>query len=211
MAIGANLTKRDQMLIAVSVLTFAAAGAYGYFLYLPKNEDLAAVQEHVDALDKKNSQARADVANGSLQKLRIEAEQYAAELVLLRQIVPTTNEVPALLENVSTAARRVGLDLSSVEPMQVLVGEQFDTYRYKLSVTGGYHAIAAFLTNVGSLNRIIAPVALTLKPLSPQDQKKIRIQKKDESLLDSDFQIQTYIAHAPPDPAEATPEEEKKQ
>ena len=211
MAIGANLTKRDQMLLVVSVLTFAAAAAYGYFLYMPKSEELAAVQEHVDLLDKKNSQARADIANGSLQKLRIEAEQYAAELVLLRQIVPTTNEVPALLENVSTAARRVGLDLSSVEPMPVLIGEQFDTYRYKLSVTGGYHAIAAFLTNVGSLNRIIAPVALTLKPLSPQDQKKIRIQKKDESLLDSDFQIQTYIAHAPPDPAEATPEEEKKQ
>ena len=211
MAIGANLTKRDQMLVAVSVLTFAAAAAYGYFLYLPKSDELAAVQEHVDLLDKKNSQARADIANGSLQKLRIEAEQYAAELVLLRQIVPTTNEVPALLENVSTAARRVGLDLSSVEPMPVLVGEQFDTYRYKLSVTGGYHAIASFLTNVGSLNRIIAPVALTLKPLSPQDQKKIRIQKKNESLLDSDFQIQTYIAHAPPDPAEATPEEEKKQ
>ena len=211
MAIGANLTKRDQMLLVVSVLTFAAAAAYGYFLYMPKSEELAAVQEHVELLDKKNSQARADIANGSLQKLRIEAEQYAAELVLLRQIVPTTNEVPALLENVSTAARRVGLDLSSVEPMPVLVGEQFDTYRYKLSVTGGYHAIASFLTNVGSLNRIIAPVALTLKPLSPQDQKKIRIQKKDESLLDSDFQIQTYIAHAPPDPAEATPEEEKKQ
>jgi type IV pilus assembly protein PilO len=129
----------------------------------------------------------------------------------LRQVVPTTNEVPALLENVSTAARRVGLDLSSVEPMPVLVGDQFDTYRYKLSVTGGYHAIASFLTNVGSLNRIIAPVALTLKPLSPQDQKKIRIQKKGESLLDSDFQIQTYIAHAPLDSAEAPGAEENKQ
>ena len=46
------------------------------------------------------------------------------------------------------------------------------------------------------------------KPLSPQDQKKIRIQKKDESLLDSDFQIQTYIAHAPPDPAEEGDERE---
>ena len=126
MAIGANLTKRDQMLVAVSVLTFALAGAYTYFLYLPKGDDLTAIQEHVDALDKKNSEARADVANGSLQKLRIEAEQYAAQLVLLRQIVPTTNEVPALLENVSTAARRVGLDLSTVEPMPVLVGEQFD-------------------------------------------------------------------------------------
>lgn len=211
MAIGANLSKRNQMLVAVSVLTICVAAAYAYFMYLPEREDLAAIQEHVEALDKKNGQARADIANGSLQKLRIEAEQYAAELVVLRQVVPTTNEVPALLENVSTAARRVGLDLSSVEPMPVLVGEQFDTYRYKLSVTGGYHAIASFLTNVGSLNRIIAPVALTLKPLTPQDQKKIRIQKKGESLLDSDFQIQTYIAHAPLDPAEAPVGAEKKQ
>src|SRR6266550_4043180 len=211
MAIGKNLSKRDQMLVSISVLVVGAAAAYGYFMYLPKRDELLALQQHVESLDKRNVQARADIASGSLQRLRLETAQYAGELAVLRQIVPTTNEVPALLENVSTAARRVGLDLSSVEPMPVLIGEQFDTYRYKLSVTGGYHAIAAFLTNVGSLNRIIAPVALTLKPLSPQDQKKIRIQKKDESLLDSDFQIQTYIAHAPPDPAEATPEEEKKQ
>lgn len=210
MAIGANLSKRDQMMVAVAVLSFALAGAYGYFLYMPKNEDLAAVQQHVDVLDKQNAQARAAIANGSLQKLRMEAEQYAAELAVLRQIVPTTNEVPALLENVSTAARRVGLDLSTVEPMPVLVGDQFDTYRYKLSVTGGYHEIAAFLTNVGSLNRIIAPVGLTLKPLSVQDQKKIRIQKKDQSLLDSDFQIQTYIAHPPADPSDPMAGEEKK-
>lgn len=210
MAIGANLSKRDQMMVAVAVLSFALAGAYGYFLYMPKNEDLAAVQQHVDVLDKQNAQARAAIANGSLQKLRMEAEQYASELAVLRQIVPTTNEVPALLENVSTAARRVGLDLSTVEPMPVLVGDQFDTYRYKLSVTGGYHAIAAFLTNVGSLNRIIAPVGLTLKPLSVQDQKKIRIQKKDQSLLDSDFQIQTYIAHPPADPSDPMAGEEKK-
>ena len=208
MAIGKNLSKRDQLLVSISVLVVGVAGAYGYFMYLPKRAELVALQEHVEALDKRNVQARADMAHGSLQRLRLETAQYAGELAVLRQIVPTTNEVPALLENVSTAARRVGLDLSSVEPMPVLIGEQFDTYRYKLSVTGGYHAIAAFLTNVGSLNRIIAPVALTLKPLAPQESKKIRMQKKDESLLDSDFQIQTYIAHTA-DPAAVRAEEKK--
>jgi type IV pilus assembly protein PilO len=208
MAIGKNLSKRDQLLLSMSVLVVGAAGAYGYFMYLPKRVELVALQEHVETLDKRNAEARADIAAGSLQKLRLETALYGAELAVLRQIVPTTNEVPALLENVSTAARRVGLDLSSVEPMPVLIGEQFDTYRYKLSVTGGYHAIAAFLTNVGSLNRIIAPVALTLKPLAPQEQKKIRMQKKDESLLDSDFQIQTYIAHTA-DPADVVAEEKK--
>jgi type IV pilus assembly protein PilO len=209
MAIGANLTKRDQMLISAAVLSVALAGAYGYFLYFPKREDLAAIEQHVDVLEARNAKIKSEVTAGTLAKMRAEAVQFAAELAVLRQVVPTTNEVPALLENVSTAARRVGLDLAMVEPMPVLVGEQFDTYRYKLSVTGSYHAIAAFLTNVGSLNRIIAPVALTLKPLAPQETKKIRIQKKDEQLLDSDFQIQTYIAHTADKPGEA--EEEKNQ
>ena len=194
MAIGANLTKRDQMLISVMVMAVALAGAYGYFLYMPKREQLASIQAHVEALDKKNEQAKADLANGSVEKLKTQAAEYEASLKVLQQLVPTTNEVPALLENVSTAARRVGLDIASVEPMPVIVGEQFDTYRYKVSVKGGYHALAGFLTNVGSLNRIVAPVALDVKQMTPADKKKAR-PKEGESTLDTDFQIQTYIAH----------------
>lgn len=195
MAIGANLSKRDQSLVAVAVLSLMLAGLYGYFIWMPKRDELNTVQEHVDTLDKKNQQARADLANGSVGKLKEQAAEYQASLKVLQQLVPTTNEVPALLENVSTAARRVGLDLASVEPMPVLNGEQFDTYRYKLSVKGGYHALAGFLTNVGSLNRIIAPVALDVKMQTPADQKK-NPPRSGESALDTDFQIQTYIAHS---------------
>jgi len=195
MAIGANLSKRDQSMVAVAVLSLALAGAYGYFMWMPKRDELNTIQEHVDALDKKNQQAKADLANGSVARLKAQAGEYQASLKVLQQLVPTTNEVPALLENVSTAARRVGLDVASVEPMPVLTGEQFDTYRYKLSVKGGYHALAGFLTNVGSLNRIVAPVALDVKMQSAADQKK-NPPKDGESGLDTDFQIQTYIAHS---------------
>lgn len=196
MAIGANLTKRDQTLISIAVITIMLAGAWGYFMYMPRREELATIEEHLTVLDKKNQQAAADVANNSIPKLVAQAKEYESSLQILQQLVPTTNEVPALLENVSTAARRVGLDLASVEPMPVLNGEQFDTYRYKVSVKGGYNALAGFLANVGSLNRIIAPVALDLKEASPADKKKAR-PKNGESILDTDFQIQTYIAHSP--------------
>lgn len=196
MAIGKNLSKRDQILVSVAVMTIALASAYTYFVYMPKTDELAVIEEHVAVLDKKNQQAAADVASNSIPKLLAQAKEYEASLKVLQQLVPTTNEVPALLENVSTAARRVGLDLASVEPMPVLPGEQFDTYRYKVSVKGGYHALAGFLANVGSLNRIVAPVALDLKDGSANDKKKAR-PKDGESTLDTDFQIQTYIAHAP--------------
>jgi len=194
MAIGGNLSKRNQLMISIAVMAIALGGAYCYFLYMPKRAQLAAIEEHVNALDKKNEQARADLTSGSVAKLKQQAVEYEASLKVLQQLVPTTNEVPALLESVSTAARRVGLDLASVEPMPVLVGEQFDTYRYKVSVKGGYHALAGFLTNVGSLNRIVAPVALDVKQMTAVDKKKAR-PKEGESTLETDFQIQTYIAH----------------
>ncbi|MGK2961892.1 MAG: type 4a pilus biogenesis protein PilO [Gemmatimonadaceae bacterium] len=190
MAIGANLTKRDQILVAVSVMAIALGGAYGYFLYMPERVALATIEEHVTTLDTKNEAARKMVSNGNVARLTQEAAEYRASLAVLQELVPTTNEVPGLLESVSTAARRVGLDLASVEPMPVIEGEMFDTYRYKLSVKGGYHAVAGFLTNVGSLSRIVAPVALDVKRL---EDKKFR-PRTGESALDADFQIQTYIA-----------------
>jgi len=197
MAIGANMTKREQTLAAIGFMAVMAAGAYWYFLYKPKAAELAVVQAHVDSLEKRNQQARADIAQGSLQKMRAQSAEYEQSLKVMRQLVPRSNEVPALLEDMSTAARRVGLDLATVEPMPVLPGEQFDTYRYKLAVIGGYHAVGQFLSNVGSLNRIIAPVTLAIRLQPAAARTKARV-KAGESLINTEFQVQTYVARTTP-------------
>ena len=197
MAFGANMTKREQMLVGIGAPAVVLLGAYLYFLYKPKSEELATIQAHVDSLDNRNQQAKADIAQGSLQKLKAQSVEYDQSLKVMRQLVPRSNEVPALLEDISTAARRVGLDLASVEPMPVLPGEQFDTYRYKLGVIGGYHPVGQFLSNVGSLNRIIAPVTMAIKLHPIADKTKARV-KKGESLVDTEFQVQTYVARTTP-------------
>src|SRR3984893_6245048 len=197
MAIGANMTKREQMLAGIGVGALMLAFAYWYFLYRPKTVELAATAVHVDSLDRANQRARAAMAQGSVQRLTRQAKEYEGERKGMGQLVPRSNEVPALLEDMSTAARRVGLDLSAVEPMPVIPGEQFDTYRYKLAVVGGYHAIGQFLSNVGSLNRIIAPVTLQANPHPIADKTKAHV-KKGESLLDTQFLMQTYVARTTP-------------
>lgn len=197
MALFANMTKREQSLAGIGFAAVLLLVAYWYFLYSPKQAELAVVQAHVDSLDKRNQQAKADIAQGSIQKLRAQATEYEQSLKVMRQLVPRSNEVPALLEDISTAARRVGLDLATVEPMPVLPGEQFDTYRYKLAVIGGYHPVGQFLSNVGSLNRIIAPVTMAIKLHPIADKTKARV-KKGESLVDTEFQVQTYVARTTP-------------
>jgi type IV pilus assembly protein PilO len=199
-------TQRDQVMVLLVVVAVALIGLYYAYVYSPKADVLSNLQAHVDSLDVNNQRAKAMLAKGNVEQLRAEAAKLQASLEVMRQLVPTSNEVPALLEQVSTAARRVGLDLATVKPQPVIEGEQFDTYRYQVAVIGDYHALGEFLTNVGSLTRIVAPVNLALSPLgngAALDQRK-KAQKNNNSVLDSRFEIQTYVAKtAPPRPAPA--------
>ena len=184
--------QKDQTKLLVAIIALALAGLYWNFVYGPKSEELDATEERVTALESANDRAKRELAKGNVEQLRAQAQQYRENLELMRQLVPTGNEVPALLEQVSNAARRAGLDIASVEPQPVIAGEQFDTYRYRFSVTGSYHQLGEFLANVGSLPRIMSPVNLRLAPVTTEQAK--REQQKGRSLVGSVFEIQTYVA-----------------
>jgi len=202
MAIGANMTKNEQLMVSVAVIALLLAGAYWYFMYQPERENLAAVAMRVDSLEARNRQARVDMARGTAEQFASEAAAYEENLKLMRMLVPTGNEVPVLIEDVSTAARRVGLDLAKIEPSPVIPGEQFDTYRYQLGVVGGYHAISQFMSNIGSLSRIMAPDGITLKVVAdkaaPASIKKGSTAPPPATKVEATFQVQTYVTRTTP-------------
>ncbi len=185
--------QRSQKLIAIGLIAVGLAAAYQQLVWTPKNVELTALATRVNVLDSLNRVAKVEVAKGSATRMKQEAEAYARQLTILRRLVPTQNEVPALLESVANAARRAGLALSDVQPDGVVNGDQFDTYRYKMGVTGPYEKVAAFLANVGSLPRIIAPINISLTPTTRIGELK---PKKGEQFLEVKFQIQTYVAHS---------------
>src|SRR5207237_6401205 len=135
----------DQVMLVVCIVAIALAGLYYTYLWSPKQAQLAILQTRIDSLVQQNETARREVASGSAAKLRQEADQYGRMLVVMRQLVPVANEVPTLLEQISTAARRTGLDIGDVTPLGVINGDVFDTYRYKIGVPASYHRIADLL------------------------------------------------------------------
>jgi type IV pilus assembly protein PilO len=188
---GLPTSQRDQTLFFLAFLGVIGAGAYWYFVFSPKQESLATVATHVDSLDAGNQRAKAQLARGSVATIREESQRLRANLELMRTLVPAGNEVPALLEQVSTAARRVGLDLSYIEPEPVIPGEQFDTYRYKLRAVGTYHEIGQLLTGIGSMTRIVAPLGLQLQISGAPGATSGRADPSKVQLQAS-FTIQTY-------------------
>jgi type IV pilus assembly protein PilO len=196
MALGPSNT-RDQKLLGLGVVLLALAAAYWYLVWSPANEELNGVETRVEALRTVNQTAKSELAQGKTAQLRTETEHYAQDLEVMRELVPTANEVPVLLEQVSTAARRVGIDIADVQPLPQLNGDQYDAYKYRMSVKGTYQEIGDFLTNVGTLQRIVAPINVLLTP-SPADPRKIKAPR--QQALDARFEIQTYVARTAPAP-----------
>ena len=186
--------QRDQLMVLLALCGVLAVGAYWMYYLDPRAQELVVVEEHVETLTLQNERAKAELARNDPEKLRRDAMEYRRNLDAMRQLVPTSNEVPALLEQVSTAARRVGLDLGGVEPEPVIPGDQFDTYRYRISLEGDFHAVGAFLANVGSLTRIVAPVNVQLKPSARGPALKPGDPVPSRQALHTQFQIQTYVA-----------------
>lgn len=200
--------QREQSLILVCALAIAAIGAYWYMVYTPRSGTLDKQQKQVDQLVAMNQRAKSEMSKGNLGELRTQLAQYQQNLALIRTLVPEGNEVPSLLEQVSTAARRAGLDLSTVDPQPVQQGSNYDTYRYGMSIVGGYHQLAEFFTNVGSLSRIVLPVNVALQLSNARNAAQNRAQP-GQAQIEARFQLQTFVTHNPAEDADNQPPTQK--
>ena len=185
--------QRDQAMVLVTILAAALVGLFWYFVYDPKSSELDKLSLHVDSLDQLNQKAKAEMAKGTVEQVREQARASRSNLDLMRTLVPAANEVSNLIDQVSTAARRAHLDVGTLQPEPVIEGELFDTYRYRLRVTGAYNDIAEMLTNIGSLNRIVT--SLNVQLASPQNAIPNAAGKQ---MLTSAFEIQTYVVRTAP-------------
>lgn len=188
--------RKDQIKFAVALLAGGVGIYYYLYPYSARALELDETRARVERLEATNERAMRELKRGTAKTLRAQAAQSRATLAVLRQLVPTAHEVPAVLEEVSTAARRAGLELGGVQPEPVLGGDQFDTHRYKVTVVGSYHSLTAFLANVGSLPRIVAPVTFALAPAQPRGASSARPGMPAPAVqpLMATVTLQTYVA-----------------
>jgi type IV pilus assembly protein PilO len=184
-----------KQLLVLAAIAVLAVGAYWYFMWKPDHAEVVTIAAHADTLETNNDLIKAAVKSGEIQRIIDASAHYSAELAVLRRLVPTSTEVAALIDGVSTAARQNGMDVSDYAPSGEMPGDYFDARKYSFSVTGPYHRVADFLTAVGSLDRIIVPmnVAITLS-----GRKIERRPQKDEVFVDVKFELMTYISKTLP-------------
>ena len=196
------LMPTDQRSQVMMLLTLVAAGAgWGFwkYYYQPATQRVAETKIEIDTLQTVVDRAKRDLAQGTVEDLRRKVESYRGMLGLMRRLVPEQNEVPALIDDISTKAKVRGVTIGKIDPLPVEIGSPFDTYRYRLELLGHYDQLGEYLSDVASLPRIVVPQEIALKPASAAAQRLLA--DTVGALLEADLAIRTFVKSTAPPPS----------
>jgi Tfp pilus assembly protein PilO len=191
--------RRGQILLLVTVVAvvvayfgwsgFSVAGLTGY---KPMGLHRDSLEAEITSIDAQVERAKRDVARGALTQMEQRLGEFRASLNLMRQLVPSSSEVPNLLDDISSRAKMRGATFAGFTPQAVESGAPFDTQRYRLSASGQYDQIAEFLTDIASLPRIVVPYDVHLQRV----QGPAADTSANRSLLQATFAVRTYVKPA---------------
>jgi type IV pilus assembly protein PilO len=148
----------------VLLLVFGLIMGGGYWFFI---KDQFAQLDGVKSTElelRKNYESKAyQVANLSVFKAQmVEMEETFGALV--RQL-PSETEVPGLLEDITNTALGSGLALQEVKLQPEQKRDFYSELPINIRVSGSYHELAAFVSSVASLPRIVTLHDLTIKPI----------------------------------------------
>jgi type IV pilus assembly protein PilO len=141
-----------RALCGVGVLV--AVLALGWFFYWDGQlEELhAGEQEEVRLRDAYKVKVQQAV---NLEALRKQKEQVGEYVATLEKQLPSKAEMDALLSDINQAGLGRGLAFELFKPGQVVVKEYYAELPIDIKITGNYHDVGAFTSDIANLPRIV--------------------------------------------------------
>lgn len=152
--------------VIVCVLLTAAVLALGY------NFHLSDMQAQLEQQAAEEETLKQQFSTKAFQAANLEA--YKAQMkemeesfgALLRQL-PSDTEVPGLLEDITRTGLGSGLEFEEIKLLPEVAQQFYIELPIQISVVGGYHDLATFVSGVSSLPRIVTLHDFEIKPVAP--------------------------------------------
>jgi type IV pilus assembly protein PilO len=191
--------QRKNLLYAGVLLALVAFGFYDR-VYTPRKTQLAELETRLEQLNTVNTRSRA-ITRGSQGEVDQQLALFRQQLEMAEGLIPSSEELPNLLDAISAEATRTGVNLTLIQPVGATEETYYTRRVYDMAVVGEYHQIGEFLTRVASLPRIVTPTNLVV---APQDASGNPAQQPEtgtsaaETPLEARFSIETYVIPSTP-------------
>ncbi len=163
--------------------------AFYFVQYQPKNKKinslLMQIQKQENEISIKETKARRLVV------LKAENEWLQARLKELQEQLPEEKEVSGLLRQISDLGLASGLEIISWIPGQKRTNPSglYDEIPVKVVVTGGYHNLGRFFSQISAMTRIV-----NISEIKVSDSKKQSENAAAGNLLDVQFVATAFAA-----------------
>jgi len=183
---------------AMGLIFLVAVILMAYFLaWKPNKPDLDAARAEETQLmntleGKARKAANLDAYTAQLKEME---QSFGA---MLRKL-PNKTEVPNLLTDISQQGAGAGLDQKLFQPSPQITKDFYAELPIKMRLTGGFHAIGAFVSGIAALPRIVTLHDVSITPAGKDkgvDQLQLDVTAKTYRYLDESEQ-------APPAPKDA--------
>ena len=167
------MNRSDRMTLLLVLLGAVLLVVLWYlFLFKPASEDLAQVNEEIEAAQAEQDQLRVQLAQ--LQDIRADSAELESTLAAYETLVPSGPGLPSLLRQLQTAANDSGMELRAVSPSApspLEFGEDgpatadIQSISLTVELEGGYFQLVDFLRRVEDpviVGRVLLVDALTV-------------------------------------------------
>ncbi len=152
---------------AVILLFLLLMGLAAYFGWSPQYDELESKEKQEVVLRQEYALKKGQAINLDLhvQQLKEVEQQFGA---LLRQL-PSRSEMDALLSDINQAGLGRGLQFELFKPSAERLQDFYAELPVDLRVTGSYHDIGAFTSDVSQLSRIVTLNDIAISNKDPKD------------------------------------------
>lgn len=125
-----------------------------FLLISPTLTDIDTTNARNAELSAKRDEATRRAAN----KPAFEAELSEMNIQLKKALreLPEDREIPALLSEIDSLARKAGLEVRKFQPLPEVTKEYYAEVPVQIVMDGGYHEVGVFFDKVSKMNRIVS-------------------------------------------------------
>jgi type IV pilus assembly protein PilO len=133
----------------------------GWFAYLSGQQE--ELEHGIQQEEKLRADYQAKIKQAvNLEALRKQKEQVGEYVATLEKQLPSKAEMDALLSDINQAGLGRGLQFELFKPGQVVVKDYYAELPINIRVTGSYHDVGEFTSDIANLPRIVTLNSLNL-------------------------------------------------
>ncbi|MCS7150522.1 MAG: type 4a pilus biogenesis protein PilO [Caldimicrobium sp.] len=165
-------SRREKILLFIVTVIIPAFLFYRFY-YAPSQEKIKGLQEEIKKLELEI--AKMEIFAKKEKELEEQLKQRKFFLEEIKQILPTEQEVPKLLKDVSMLAKKNGLEILNFTPRGEEKRDYYNIIPFDVQIKGTFVDTLKFFNEVERLARLVKLNSLEITPLEKEEKLTAKI------------------------------------